>query len=171
MEAFFRNKIGVTFDGVKTGPYADLGSVARPMNEEEKNIVQEEIDRIYALFKKRVAEGRKLDPAIVDSIAQGRIWTGMRAKQLGLIDQFGGTEDAIRCAARMAKLDEYRIKEYPEPVNVLDKLLKKTSPLGFESQLRKELGESNYALYRQMLDVKEMTNSVQARLPFQFIIQ
>jgi protease-4 len=171
MEAFFKNKIGVTFDGVKTGPYADLGSVARPMNEEEKIIVQEEIDRIYTLFKKRVADGRKLDAVKVDSIAQGRVWTGMRAKEIGLIDHFGGTEDAINCAARMAKLDQYRIRTYPEPVNVLDKLFKKTTPFGFESQLRQELGELNYNLYKQMQEVKEMTNSVQARLPFQFIIQ
>ena len=73
MEGFFKNKLGITFDGVKTGPYADAMSITRPMNEEEKKLVQEEIERVYALFKKRVAEGRKRDTAYVDSIAQGRV--------------------------------------------------------------------------------------------------
>src|SRR5204862_8251249 len=107
MESFFKNKLGITFDGVKTGPYADMGAIYRPLGENEKKMVQASIDVIYTQFKQRVADGRKKDTAYIDSIAQGRVWTGQRAKEIGLIDRFGGTEDAVQSAARMAKLTNY----------------------------------------------------------------
>ena len=104
--AFFKNKLGVTFDGVKTATHADIGSISRPLTPAEKLIIQAEVDTVYHTFKSRVSEGRKKDPAYIDSIAQGRVWTGERALQIGLVDRLGGLEDAITCAARMAKLKE-----------------------------------------------------------------
>jgi len=172
MEQFFKNKLGVTFDAVKTGPYADAMTVTRPMNEEEKKIVQEEIENIYTLFKQRVAEGRKRDTAYIDSIAQGRVWTGLRAKEIGLVDRFGGIEDAIRSAAAMAKLSNYQVREFPERETVLQQLLGKSSnPASYMQQMKKEIGEENFKMYEQMKRVKEMTNTAQARLPFDFIIR
>jgi protease-4 len=170
-EGFFKNKLGVTFDGVKTGPYADAGSFSRPMKEDEKKIIQTEIENIYNLFKKRVAEGRKKDTSYVESIAQGRVWTGLRAKEIGLIDWFGGTDDAVQCAARMAKVKEFRLVEYPEPDNLLDRLLGKTNPLAYNNQLRNEIGEENYNIYLELKRVKEMSHSIQARLPFAFFVR
>ena len=122
--------------------------------------------------KKRVAEGRKKDTAYIDSIAQGRVWTGLRAKDIGLIDRFGGIEDAVRSAASKAKLTNYQVKEYPEHETVLQQLLgKSASPMNYNEQIKKEIGAENYKLFEQMKRVREMTNSIQARLPFDFIIR
>ena len=170
MQAFFKNKLGVTFDGVKTAPYADAGNIYRPMNEKEKQLVQANVNMIYAQFKQRVADGRKRDTAYIDSIAQGRVWTGLRAKEIGLIDRFGGIDDAIQSAAAMAKLKEYRIREYPEPKNIFDQLFGKADPMNYADKMKSELGEENYKIYQEMKRVKEMNNTVQARLPFQFFI-
>jgi len=170
MQNFFKNKLGITFDGVKTGPYADASSTIKPMNENEKKMVQAEIDLIYTQFKQRVADGRKMDTAFVDSIAQGRVWTGMRAKEIGLIDRFGGIDDAVKCAARMAKLSDYQLKEYPAPDNFLSQIFGKSEPMDYSNKIREEVGEDNFKLYLELKRIKEMTGSVQARLPFQFFI-
>ena len=171
MQGFFKNKLGVTFDGVKTGPYADLGAIYRPMSENEKEFVQQNIDEIYLNFKQRVADGRKKPIEFVDSIAQGRVWSGTRAIQNGLVDKFGGLQDAVECAARMAKLSDYRLREYPEVQNVFDRLFGRSTENTFKDKtLREELGEDQYKIYKEMLRVKEMTNSAQARLPFEFFV-
>ncbi|MBC7948190.1 MAG: signal peptide peptidase SppA [Chitinophagaceae bacterium] len=171
MQGFFNNKLGITFDGVKTGPYADGPTVTRPMNENEKQMVQEQVNLIYSQFKQRVSEGRKIDTASVDSIAQGRVWTGVRAKEIGLVDRLAGLDEAIRSAARMAKLTDYRVREYPEPQNLLERIFGKKEPVAYLQQIRNEIGEENFKIYMEMRRVKEMTQSVQARLPFQFTIQ
>ena len=171
MQAFFKNKLGVTFDGVKTGPYANAMTVTKPMNENEKKIIQAQIETIYSQFKQRVAEGRKMNVDNVDSIAQGRVWTGLRAKNIGLIDRFGGLDDAISCAARMAKLKEYRVREFPETMNLFERILGKKDPLNYQEKIKAEIGEDNYKIYNELKRVKEMTNSAQARLPFEFVIR
>ena len=168
MQAFFKNKVGVTFDGVKTGPYADAGAIYRPLNESEKRMVQAQVDMIYTQFKQKVADGRKKDASYIDSIGQGRVWTGRRAKDIGLIDRFGGLDDAIRSAATMAKLSEFTIREYPEPRNIIQQLFGKSDPLNYLGKMRQELGEDNFRIYLELKRVREMTNTVQARLPFQF---
>ncbi|TMI66131.1 MAG: signal peptide peptidase SppA [Bacteroidetes bacterium] len=171
MEGFFKNKLGVTFDGVKTGPYGDAGTMTRPMNENEKKIVQAEIENIYAVFKKRVADARKKDVVYIDSIAQGRVWTGQRAIQIGLIDKFGGINDAVAAAARMAKLPEYYLREYPESVDFLDQLLGKTSsPMNYNNKLKEELGEENFRIFNEMRKVQQISGKAQAKLPFNFSI-
>ena len=171
MQGFFKNKLGVTFDGVKTGPYADLGAIYRPMNENEKKFVQQSIDEIYLSFKQRVADGRKKPVEFIDSIGQGRVWSGSKAIENGLIDKFGGLQDAVDCAARMAKLDKYRLREYPEVKNVFDKLFGTTSDNTFKNEvMRKELGEDQFKIYQEMLRVKQMTNTPQTRLPFEFFV-
>jgi protease IV len=170
MEGFFKNKLGVTFDGVKTAPYADAGGVHRPMTEAEKRIIQAEIDKIYLQFKTRVAQGRKKDVNFVDSIAQGRVWSGEDALEIGLVDRLGNLQDAINAAARMANVTTYGLKEYPESENWLNNLLgrDKKEPAAL---IRQELGEEHYRVFIQLSRVREMTRSVQARLPFEFFIK
>lgn len=170
MQGFFKNKLGVTFDGVKTAPYADLGVLYRPMNDAEKKIVQQSIDEIYLSFKQRVADGRKKTVEYVDSIGQGRVWSGDKAIGLGLVDKFGGLQDAVECAARMAKLTDYRLREYPETQNVFDRLFGKTDNTLRSKAIKNELGEEQYKIYNELRRVKQMTNSAQTRLPFEFTI-
>jgi protease IV len=169
MGGFFKNKLGITFDGVKTAPYADGPNIYRPMNDAEKQLAQRGVDRIYLQFKERVAQGRKKDVNYIDSIAQGRVWSGEDALQLGLVDRIGNLQDAINCAARMAKLDKYGLKEYPESGNWLQNILhkQKEEPA---AMMREQLGEEQYKIYNELVRVKEMTKSTQARLPYQFFI-
>jgi protease-4 len=170
MQSFFKNKLGITFDGVKTGPYADAMTITRPMNDNEKKMIQAEIEMIYSQFKQRVAEGRKMDTAAVENIAQGRVWTGIKAREIGLIDRFGGLDDAVQCAARMAKLTDYRLVEYPVTENIFERIFGKAEPINYMDKIKTEMGEENFRIYEEMKRVKEMTGSVQARLPFRFFI-
>lgn len=172
LENFFKNKLGITFDGVKTGPNADMRTVFRPMNEKEKAMIQAEIESVYTLFKKRVAEGRKKDTSYVEEIAQGRIWTGEAALRIGLVDRLGGVEEAIASAARKAGLSSYLVKEYPEPQSIIEQILGKSEmPMSYRSQLRDELGDENLRVLDELKKVREMTNSMQARLPFEITIR
>ena len=95
-----------------------FGSMDRPLNDAEKVQLQNGIDRTYMQFKERVATGRKKDVNYIDSIAQGRVWIGSDGLRVGLVDRIGNLQDAIDCAARMAKLKDYRVKEYPEKKNI-----------------------------------------------------
>jgi protease-4 len=167
MKKFFNNKLGITFDGVKTGPFADMPSANRPLNDVEKVFVQNMIDTIYNTFKNRVVQGRKLSPAIVDSIAQGRVWTGQRALQLGLVDRLGSINDAIHCAAGMAKLETFTLKEYPEKKNFFEKIFNKYENDVKEKSIKEEIGVEQYILLKQMKNYRAMMNVPQARMPFE----
>jgi protease-4 len=171
MQNFFKNKLGVTFDGVKTAEYADAGSVYRPLTETEKKFFQNSVDRIYAQFKQRVAEGRKKSLAYVDSIAQGRVWSGEDAVQNGLVDKIGNLQDAINCAARLAKTTNYRLREYPESSSWLERLLNKsTSTNDAETKIKEQVGEENFRVFKELVRIKQICGSAQARLPFQFFV-
>ncbi|WP_142682940.1 signal peptide peptidase SppA [Chitinophaga polysaccharea] len=167
MQDFFKNKAGVTFDGVKTAPYADLGSIGRPLTDAERRFIQSGVDSIYASFKSRVVAGRKLAPAIIDSIAQGHVWSGLRAKELGLVDRIGGINEALACAAKLAKLSEYRLREFPEAKNPLSKLAKTFGGNMRMEMVKKELG-ANYEIYQQIKDVQQLHGDIQARMPFKY---
>lgn len=168
MESFFKNKLGITFDGVGTAPHADGLTVVKPLDEAGRAMVQRSIERIYTEFKQRVATGRKRDTAYIESIAQGRVWSGGDALKIGLVDRLGNLQAAIACAARMAKLDDYGLKEFPEEESWLDTILnrKKQEP---EAQLKAAVGEENYQLFTQLKKIKAMTGTVQARLPFEIM--
>jgi protease IV len=167
MQDFFKNKLGVTFDGVKTSTYADAITITRPMTEPEKKIMQHQVDQIYADFKGRVAEGRKKDPVYIDSIAQGRVWTGQRASTIGLVDKLGSLDDAIRSAGKLAKLKDYVVREYPEPRSPLKELFGSYSTIT-QSSMEKELGKENYSIFKRLKQLKESAGVIQARLPFEF---
>ena len=171
MQDFFKNKLGVTFDQVKTAPNADIGSVTRPLTEGEKIIIQSEIDTVYHDFKTRVAEGRKKDMPLIDSIAQGRVWTGSRAMQIGLVDRVGGLDDAIACAAGMAKLKDYSLREYPEPASFWDMLKSNYGKTVKTKVIKEELSYSEYQLYEQLQRIRQMVGTAQTRLPYNIFVE
>jgi protease-4 len=168
MESFFKNKLGITFDRVKTGDYADALTISKPLNLQEKRIIQNQVDMIYADFKQRVADGRKMDTAYVDSIAQGRVWTGIRASKIGLVDRIGGIDDAIRSAAKLAELKDYNISEYPERKSIFDEIFGSYMSNAQTNMLKKELGEDNVQLLQQVKRIKDNFGKIQARLPFEW---
>lgn len=159
------NNLGVTVDTVKTNKFADIGTGSRAVTAQEREIIQREIERIYDNFITRVAEGRKMSKADVDSIAQGRVWTGADAKRLGLVDVFGGLETAVAIAAKKAKLDNYVILPLPFQENPIEKFFKKMSGETEAKVLEKALGDS-YKYYNQMNHLMRM-KSYQTRMPYQ----
>jgi len=171
MKKFFNDKLGVTFDGVKTGPFADMPSASRPLNTAEKQFVQNSIDTIYTTFKSRVAQGRRLPLQVVDSIAQGRVWTGQRALQIGLVDKLGNINDAVACAARMSKSKEYTLREYPEKKTFLEDLLKNYKDGMKAETIKDEIGKEQYAVLKQLKNIRSMVGIPQTRLPFDFSIR
>ncbi len=168
LKDFFNDKLGITFDGVKTGPYADLGSIGRPLTDQERNFMQASVDTIYKTFTTRVADGRKKDTAYIDSIAQGRVWIGKRAIGVGLVDKTGTLQDAVDCVARMANLGDYRTKEYPEQKSWLEQLTDQSySAESQQKTLVKEIGQQQYNLLKKAKQLSEIINIPQARLPFE----
>lgn len=170
LQGFFKNKLGVTFDGVKTAQYADLGTASRPLTEAEKRFIQNGVDTTYSVFKSRVVAGRKLSDAVVDSIAQGRVWSGLQAKELGLVDRIGGLKDAIASAAKMVHLSSVKVKEYPETEDGISKVFRSLGGDVQSSMVKKELGES-YMIYEQVKRIKEMDGQIQARIPYDIEIR
>jgi protease-4 len=166
IESFLKNKIGITTDRVKTGPYADMGSMDRALTEPEKRFLQAATDSIYHTFKSRVSEGRKRDMLYIDSIAQGRVWTGTRGLTVGLVDEIGTLSDAIKAAASMAKLKSYKLKEYPEKKNILEQLFNNYKRTVSMQLIESELGPDQLMMMQQVKKVKAMVGVPQAKLPY-----
>jgi len=168
-QKFFSNKLGITFDTVKTGRFSDFGSQNRPLTAEEKKIGEGEVERIYNGFIAHVAEGRNMNVADVDSIGQGRVWSGVDAKKIGLVDVLGGLNDAIDIAAKMAKVGTYRIISLPEQKNFLERILENISSDAKAENVREALGEA-YPYYMQLKKVLNM-RGMQARMPMEIVIE
>jgi len=164
-----KNKLGITFDGVKTGKYADIMATNRPMTEGERFIIQNELNRIYNGFVSRVADGRKKSKAYIDSIGGGHVWIGTDAVQIGLADRIGSFNDAIKAAAKKAKLKEYKVVEYPDVVDPLKSLMDESTEKIKTYYTKQELGD-NYYLYQQMKKVIA-SSGIQARMPFEAVIK
>ena len=163
-------KLGVKFDEVKTNKHAAFGTIARPFNEEEMALLDQYIGRGYELFRKRVADGRKLSIDAVEEIAQGRVWLGNDALGIKLVDAIGSMDDAVKKAAQLAKLSEYKTKGYPEPTDWFTQLLNKTNKNNYlDEQMRATFGE----YYEPLRYVKNLDkqSAIQARLPFFFSIK
>lgn len=163
-QKLLNNKLGLTFDTVKTGRFAGIGTPTRPLTPEERNIVQEEVERIYDTFITHVADGRNISKAEVDSIGQGRVWSGIDAKRLGLVDVLGGINTAIEIAAKKAKLDNYRTISLPEGEDVLKKLLEDFSDDVSSGMAVKNFGTA-YDYYSQVHSLLNQ-QGVMARMPF-----
>jgi protease-4 len=167
-QSFFKNKLGITFDGVHTSKEPDALSMVQPLTDLQKKFIQNDVDSIYHDFTSRVASGRNKSISYIDSIGQGRIWSGEKALQLGLVDRLGGIQDALDCASRMAKLKTYRLREYPEPENFLDLLLNNYTQSVKAKTIREDLGEQGVKWYQTMSDYQSMSGVPQTRLPFEF---
>lgn len=175
---FYKSKLGMTFDTVKTTRHSDFPTsplLSHPFNEEDKAIVQKGVDEIYQSFLKRVSDGRKMPIDKVQEIAQGRVWTGTQAKQNGLVDVLGGVEDAIKLAAKRAGLAEgtYSVAQFPEQEDKFTKLLKNfgmaAKQSAVDAELQKQLG-SQYKYYLQLRALSQL-NGIQARMPFELEIK
>jgi len=160
-----QNKLGITFDKVSTNKHSDFIPLTRPMDAEESAIMQREIERIYNTFIKHVAEGRKMTTAAIDSIGQGRVWSGVDAKKLKLIDEFGGLNNAVDEAAKLAKISKYSILALPALKDPFIKLIEQFSGDYKDASIQKELGE--YYGYFAYLRKLAKADKIQARLPFE----
>ncbi len=169
LENFLHDKLGITHDGVKTGKYSDMPNLSRHLTDDEKHIVQAGVDSIYSDFLSRVAEGRHRTKAEIDSIAQGRVWSGEKAISLGLVDKLGNIDDAIACANRMAKLKDYSVQNYPSRDFGWQEILFQMEQSKRQSAIKAELGEY-YTVFQQLQFIKQW-QGVQARLPFGMEIQ
>lgn len=163
---FLDNKIGITFDTVNTTKSSGYFTGVHPLSEEEKQLMQTSVDKIYTEFVSKVAEGRSMGYDAVHEVAQGRVWTGRKAKEIGLVDHLGYTEDALACAARMASLESYRIDEYPKVKDPLIRLMEQITGENamVKSYVREELG-AWYNTFEKVQDLRSMEGP-QARLPF-----
>lgn len=161
-EKLLKDKLGLKFEKVKMGEYSDLGTPDRAMTAAEKAIMQKMIDRIYTDFISKVAEGRKLTVEQVDSIAQGRVWAGVDAKKIGLIDEFGGLKEAIAIAAKKANLTDYKITNLPQQKDPFEKILKSFGASTSNYFVKAQLGE-DYKYYEQMKKIQHM-HGVKARM-------
>ena len=164
LQNLLKNKLGITIDTVNTGKYADMG-INRPLSTFEKNKLQKSVSDIYIGFITKVGEGRKMSTTAVDEIGQGRIWAGYDAKEIGLIDTYGGLEKAINIAASLAKIEDYRIISLPKKKNPFEELSLK---LGAEASIS-DLILSTFGFTTQMIEpIEELLKGdrIQARVPF-----
>lgn len=168
------SKFGVNPEQVKTHENADGYSPFRDMSPKFKETMTESIEIIYDVFVSRVAAGRNMTKEKVDEIAQGRVWTGTMAKQLGLVDELGGLDDAIAYAAKAAKINNYRVSLYPEYKIEFGDLIRKFFGMSVTSAkqdaIKEEIGVENYELLQRMNYLKQ-TQGVQAMMPYYLNIE
>ena len=158
-------KLGVKFDEVKTNKHAAFGTVARPFNEEELSMLDQYIGRGYELFRKRVADGRKLPVDAVEEIAQGRVWLGNDALGIKLVDAIGSLDDAVKKAAQLAKVEEFKTEAYPAPIDWFEQIMNQTKGGNYlDEQMRATLGEY-YEPFRYIKHINKQS-AIQARLPY-----
>jgi protease-4 len=170
MQKLFNDKLGVTFDGVKTGKYADLGDINRPLTPDERLILQNNVNHGYDDFTKAVAQGRKKTQAYINSIGQGRVWTGSQALKIGLVDRLGNINDAIASAAKKANVKSYSLVAYPEQKSFLNQLSGDVTVEARTRMLKSELGDS-YRVYEQIKGITQMMRTPQTRLPYDIVIK
>lgn len=161
-----KNKLGITVDVVKTNQHADYGTGLRPLDGTEMATIQNSIEQIYSTFTKRVADGRKMTVAQVDSIGQGRVWAGVDALNLGLVDKLGNIDDAIAKAAELAKISNYSIVYYPKQKDWFTLLFSNDDEI--EAALKTKLG-SLYFTYEGIDHVLNQ-KGIQARIPMEISI-
>jgi protease-4 len=168
VEELLTDKLGLTFDQVKTNKFSDMGSINRPLSKEEYDIIHESVVHIYEDFILKVAEGRQMNKLEVDNIGQGRVWSGSSALKTNLIDEFGGLEDAIEEASILAKMEHFQIYELPKQQEPFQKLLSQLKEGVKTSWVKSQLG-NQYKYYKSLEDLKNL-KGVQARMPYQFVI-
>ncbi len=163
------NKLGFTYDVVKTNKMGDAISVNRKFTPEERYLMQGYVNRGYELFVKRCADGRKKSTDQIKAIAEGRVWTGEDALKIGLVDKIGGMDEALKIAVSKAKLKAYMVKEFPVKEDFFTKLMKDFDSSVETRILKSQLGD-DYKLLRKAQELKQI-NGIQARMPFEFEIK
>ncbi len=168
MEGLLNNKLGLTFDQVETNANAEFMAINRPMTEKEKEVLQYEVDEIYATFLAYVAEARKIPVERVDSIAQGRVWSGVDAKRIGLIDEFGGLDDAIKMASEIAGITDYKVVSLPKQKDPFQQIMDELMGKDPETHIQREIGDfyPYYRIWKEIITMK----GVQARMPYELQI-
>ncbi len=164
-QKMFKDKLGITFDEVEVTKHGVLGGLTKPLDEEEKAVAQRNVERTYAEFKSRVANGRNKTTDYIETIAQGRVWTGNQAIANGLVDELGGLDEAIAYAAKKANLKEkdYRLKAYPEEKSFGEKIAESFKEAKAQ-MVREQLGEQ-YEVYKTLEWLKK-SRGVQARMVY-----
>ena len=165
--------IGINAEQVKTHENASGYSIFEPIDENFKGFVLESIEKIYATFLKRVADGRKMTTEQVDLIAQGRVWTGIDAHKLGLVDEIGGLDAAIKYAAKLGKTNSYRTENFPEYEKSFEDMLANFTGMAMfktkEQLLKEQLGEEGFQMLEQIKRVKSR-KGIQAMMPYELNI-
>ena len=169
MEELLTDKLGLDFDMVKTNRFADMGTLARPFNADEKEAMQNYINNGYKLFVKRCADGRGMSVEAIEKIAEGRVWTGATAKEIGLVDELGGLDKALEIAAEKAGVEAYSIINYPSQSGFFSSLMNEGKDNYINGKMLETLGES-YRYLQFIENLKEM-DRIQARMPFDLRIQ
>lgn len=165
------NRIGIHTEKVKTHKNSGDYSPFLPIDDNFKAVTLESIERIYSTFVNRVATGRKMTFEQVDAIGQGRVWSGSEAIKIGLVDKIGGMDDALKAAAKLAKLDEYKTQNFPEYEKTFEDVL-----AGFglaktkENLIREEIGEENYRIFEQIKSAQTQ-KGIQARMSYRIEIK
>lgn len=163
-------KIGISSDVVKTNEFSDFGDISRGFNAKEGELLQAYIDNGYELFITRCAEGRGMSKDSLMQYAEGRVWTGNQAKEIGLVDELGGIEDAIKIAADLANLGKnYAVFEYPRMRSAFDELINRNKDELAAKTIKKYLGES-FETFMLLKDIKEQ-DFIQARIPYELNIK
>lgn len=170
MKNLFANKLGITVDTVNTNKHSDVLSVFRPVTKEEGELMHKWIEEVYTDFIGKVGQGREMLPAQVDSIGQGRVWSGIDGKRIGLVDEWGGIKDAIALAAKKAEVTEYKIVDLPKQKDPFEEIMNDLFDQDeiIEKKLKQEFGSSydNYQRMKNSLKYK----GVQMRMPYDVVI-
>ncbi|MEX0980499.1 MAG: signal peptide peptidase SppA [Bacteroidales bacterium] len=164
LQELMNDKIGITTGVVKTNKYADIMSLTRPLTADERKIIQSYVDDVYTTFVNHVAEGRSMSYEEVDAIGGGRVWSGLNAREIGLIDLYGGLERSVEIAAEMAELENYRITSLPVLEDPFTLLMKQFTGNAKAKIIKKELGTS-YQLYKKAEEISQM-RGIQAVMPY-----
>ena len=163
-------KVGLTYDVVKTNKFADFGNIMRPFNEDEKVLMQMMITEGYNTFVSRCAEGRHMTKEAIEKIAEGRVWTGETAKKLGLVDALGGIDKALDFAVKKADLKGYTVVAYPEKKDIFSSIMDMSTTNYVESQLLKSKLGNYYKDFSLLKNIEEQA-MIQARVPFELNIK
>jgi protease IV len=165
-QELMNNKLGVTFDGIKTHTFANSPSITREMSDAEKMMIQNSVNKGYEKFTGKAATGRKMQIDKLKSVASGRVWTGSQAKQVGLVDVLGGIDDAIAIAATKAKLKAggYQVKYYPYPKSEFEQIMEKFNNKQEDAKLKEYLGV--LAPIAKEFKALQKMDRLQARMPY-----
>jgi protease-4 len=163
------DKLGITIDTVNTNKHSDVGTILRGASSLESEYIQKSVEDIYDVFIKKVSEGRQISKSAVDSIGQGRVWSGENALKIKLVDEIGGINDAIAAAAKLAKISNYKLIDLPIQKNPIEELLSKGADEIEARTMKTNLGEQ-YIYIKQLKNVL-IKKGIQARIPYEMLIE